>query len=60
MPERLVDRCKWQSFVYGLCRREMANYKAPRYFWLIDELPLNPSNKVLKTELRARAAALLT
>ena len=42
------------------CRREMANYKVPRYFWLIDELPLNPSNKVLKTELRARAAALLT
>ena len=41
------------------CRREMANYKVPRYFWLIDELPLNPSNKVLKTELRARAAGLL-
>ena len=41
------------------CRREMANYNVPRYFWLIDELPLNPSNKVLKTELRARAAGLL-
>ena len=38
------------------CKREMANYKVPRYFWLVDELPLNPSNKVLKTELRERAA----
>jgi len=27
--------------------------------WLVDALPLNPSNKVLKTELRDRAAALL-
>ena len=52
-PPDLSELAEW-------CRREMANYKAPRYFWLIDELPLNPSNKVLKTELRARAAALLT
>ena len=42
------------------CKKEMANYKVPRYFWLIDELPLNPSNKVLKTELRDRASALLS
>lgn len=41
------------------CREQMANYKVPRAVWLVDALPLNPSNKVLKTELRDRAAALL-
>ena len=37
----------------------MANYKVPRYFWVVEELPLNPSNKVLKTELRDMATELL-
>jgi len=41
------------------CREEMANYKVPRHIWLVDELPLNPSNKVLKPVLRERAAELL-
>ncbi|MBM35876.1 MAG: fatty acid--CoA ligase [Acidimicrobiaceae bacterium] len=41
------------------CKKEMANYKVPRYFWIVEELPLNPSNKVLKTELREKAATLL-
>lgn len=41
------------------CREEMANYKVPRYVWLVDDLPLNPSNKVLKPVLRDRAAELL-
>ncbi|MEM9562519.1 MAG: AMP-binding protein [Actinomycetota bacterium] len=41
------------------CRERMANYKVPRFVWLVDELPLNPSNKVLKPELRERAARLL-
>jgi len=36
-------------------REHMANYKAPRYVELVDELPLNASNKVLKYELRDRA-----
>ena len=39
------------------CRREMANYKAPRVVEIVDSLPLNASGKVLKYELRARAAA---
>ena len=39
------------------CREEMANYKAPRYVELVDALPLNASNKVLKYELRERGAA---
>ncbi|MCP5029044.1 MAG: AMP-binding protein [Actinomycetia bacterium] len=41
------------------CREQMANYKVPRNLWVVDELPLNPSNKVLKFELRERAQALL-
>jgi acyl-CoA synthetase (AMP-forming)/AMP-acid ligase II len=39
------------------CRDEMANYKAPRYVEVVDALPLNASNKVLKYELRERGAA---
>jgi acyl-CoA synthetase (AMP-forming)/AMP-acid ligase II len=39
------------------CRDEMANYKVPRYVEYVDELPLNASGKVLKYELRDRAAA---
>jgi HIP---CoA ligase len=47
------------SAVLAWCREEMANYKVPRFAWQLDALPLNPSGKVLKTELRERAAALL-
>ena len=35
----------------------MANYKAPRRVAIVDELPTNASGKVLKYELRERAAA---
>jgi acyl-CoA synthetase (AMP-forming)/AMP-acid ligase II len=38
------------------CRERMANYKAPRRVEIVDALPLNASGKVLKFELRARAA----
>jgi acyl-CoA synthetase (AMP-forming)/AMP-acid ligase II len=37
-------------------RERMANYKVPRQVEVVDELPLNASGKVLKYELRARAA----
>jgi acyl-CoA synthetase (AMP-forming)/AMP-acid ligase II len=37
-------------------RDRMANYKVPRRVEVVDELPLNASGKVLKYELRARAA----
>jgi len=30
----------------------LASYKAPEYYAVVDELPLNPMGKVLKTELR--------
>jgi HIP---CoA ligase len=38
-------------------RDQMANYKVPRRVEIIDELPLNATGKVLKDDLRARAAA---
>ncbi|HVY11607.1 MAG TPA: FadD3 family acyl-CoA ligase [Mycobacteriales bacterium] len=37
-------------------RDHMANYKAPRRVEILDELPLNATGKVMKEELRARAA----
>ena len=36
------------------CRDEMANYKAPRYVEIVDELPLNATGKVQKFELREK------
>ena len=36
------------------CREQMANYKVPRYIEVVDALPLNASNKVMKFELAAR------
>jgi acyl-CoA synthetase (AMP-forming)/AMP-acid ligase II len=37
------------------CREEMANFKVPRHIVFVPALPLNPSGKVLKFELRDRA-----
>ena len=37
-------------------REQMANYKAPRAVVIVDELPMNATGKVLKADLRARAA----
>ncbi|MGI2258243.1 FadD3 family acyl-CoA ligase [Shewanella sp. GXUN23E] len=35
------------------CRQQMANYKVPRFVRFIEVLPVNASNKVLKSELLA-------
>ena len=43
----------------GWCREVMANYKVPRYVWIVDDLPLTASNKVRKPELRDLAAELM-
>lgn len=39
------------------CREHIASYKKPRYVGFLEELPRNSSGKVMKQELRARAAA---
>jgi acyl-CoA synthetase (AMP-forming)/AMP-acid ligase II len=41
--------------VIAFSRTNMANYKAPRHVYIVDELPVNASGKVLKNHLRARA-----
>jgi acyl-CoA synthetase (AMP-forming)/AMP-acid ligase II len=41
--------------IIAWCRDQMANFKVPRHVELIARLPLNPSGKVLKFELRDRA-----
>ena len=41
-------------------RDNMANYKVPRLFEVVDELPSNASGKVLKFELRERAKTLVS
>lgn len=51
---RAVD----QDAVLAWAREHMANFKAPRYLEVVDELPLNASGKVLKFELRARGREL--
>ena len=45
-----------EGSVIAWCRENMANYKAPRRVEIVDELPTNASGKVLKYELRERAA----
>ncbi len=42
--------------VTAFAREQVANYKVPHRVEIVDALPLNASGKVLKTELRARAA----
>jgi acyl-CoA synthetase (AMP-forming)/AMP-acid ligase II len=40
-------------------KEHMANFKAPRHVEVVPEMPLNASGKILKYELRDRAAATL-
>lgn len=39
------------------CSQHLSQYKVPRRFEFVDELPKNARGKVLKTELRARSGA---
>jgi long-chain acyl-CoA synthetase len=43
--------------IVGFARERLAGYKLPRSVELVDDLPRNPSGKVLKRELRERYAA---
>ncbi len=36
------------------CRERMANFKVPREFRAVDELPLNATGKIAKAELRSK------
>ncbi len=38
------------------CRKNLAGYKIPRQIRFVDELPRNPTGKILKKELKARVA----
>ena len=40
--------------VHGFLSERLADYKLPRSIDFVDELPYNPSGKVLKKELRQR------
>jgi acyl-CoA synthetase (AMP-forming)/AMP-acid ligase II len=43
--------------IIAWCRDRIANYKVPRAVEVVAELPVNATGKVVKEELRARAAA---
>jgi HIP---CoA ligase len=52
-----------EAIVAGLIdwsRERLANFKAPRFVEIVDELPINAGGKVLKRELRDRFAATST
>ena len=40
--------------IVELCRQKLAGYKKPRHIYFVDEIPRNPSGKVLKRHLRTR------
>jgi fatty-acyl-CoA synthase len=39
------------------CRSQLAGFKVPKQFHIVDELPRNPSGKILKRQLREQAQA---
>jgi acyl-CoA synthetase (AMP-forming)/AMP-acid ligase II len=43
--------------ILGWARERLANYKVPRHVVAVGALPINATGKVVKEELRARAAA---
>jgi acyl-CoA synthetase (AMP-forming)/AMP-acid ligase II len=47
------------GLLIGWCRENMANYKVPRYVHALEQLPTNPSGKILKPTLREQAERLL-
>jgi acyl-CoA synthetase (AMP-forming)/AMP-acid ligase II len=44
-----------EAEVIDYCRRELADFKRPRKVTFLDELPRNPTGKILKRELRDMA-----
>jgi acyl-CoA synthetase (AMP-forming)/AMP-acid ligase II len=52
-PGRSIDG----ATIIGWARERLANYKVPRHVVELAALPINAAGKVVKEELRARAAA---
>jgi acyl-CoA synthetase (AMP-forming)/AMP-acid ligase II len=52
-----ADSTMSAAAIVAWARDQMANYKVPRRVELVDALPVNATGKVMKDELRARAAA---
>jgi acyl-CoA synthetase (AMP-forming)/AMP-acid ligase II len=52
-PGRSLD----PDAIIGWARERLANYKVPRHVIAVAELPINAAGKIVKSELRARAAA---
>ena len=48
-----------EAAIVAWCRERMANYKVPRRVWIVEDLPMNASNKVKKQDLRGQATDLL-
>ncbi|WP_163510894.1 long-chain-fatty-acid--CoA ligase [Fodinicola acaciae] len=48
VPGQSIDEAE----IIAFCRERLAHYKCPRSVVVAEELPRNPSGKVLKTELR--------
>ena len=38
--------------IIAYCREHVASYKAPRQVYFLDAMPLGPTGKILKRELR--------
>ena len=61
MPRRpLPDagvRARFEASLDALCLSEIARFKRPRAYAILDDLPKNSAGKVLKTELRERLAS---
>ena len=53
-------RARFEASLDALCLAEIARFKRPKAYALLDELPKNNAGKVLKTELRERVASVPT
>ena len=66
-PRYVEELCAWiklkagtsasEDEIKAFCKAKLAHYKVPRYVVGVGALPINATGKVLKDELRARAAA---
>jgi acyl-CoA synthetase (AMP-forming)/AMP-acid ligase II len=54
----LTSEPHWSETLAAFCRANLANYKVPRRYAIVPQLPLNASGKVVKPELRACASRL--